>query len=276
MKSAHQIALIVCVAVSSSQIACVASAELDDEEVAEVQQEVIVHNALTRNALTRNALTRNALTRNALTHNALTRNALMGNAFTSEALRDPESRELLSFIVSCALPEDEHVDIEVKGRRYRFRGELGLAPEWGKARGRCDEKCQEWVSACLLSRVNYMGAHVTISLRGNDHALASTRAERRRYDHAEAAYYGNVFLERQRRFACMAPGETSIPRVCGDSLEDCVVDVVGSCDDVCGRPRPDGSFPRCRDREPIRLPFGIRVFPPRTEVYKRAITAFLE
>lgn len=277
MKSAHQIALIVCMAVSSAQTACVASAELDDEEeVGQVQEEVIVHNALTRNALTRNALTRNALTRNALTRNALTRNALMGNTLISEALREPESRELLSFIVSCALPEDQYVDIDVGGKRYRFRGELGLAPEWGKTRGSCGEACQEWVSACLLSRVNYMGEHVTISLRGNDPALASTREERKKYDRAEAAYYGNVFLDQQRRYACLAPGQKSIPRVCGPSSKDCVVDIVGRCDDVCDRPRPDGSFPNCASREPLPLPCGLRVFLPRTEVYKRTITAFLE
>ncbi|WP_437622278.1 hypothetical protein [Sorangium sp. So ce1151] len=249
----------------------------DDEVVAEVQQEVVVYNALTRNALTRNALTRNALTRNALTRNALTRNALMGNSFTRDALRDPESRELLSFIVSCALPEDESFDVDVDGRSYRFDGELGLAPEWGKRNGSCGEKCQEWVSSCLLARVNYLGEHVTISIRGKNDALSSTRRERDKFDVPEAAYYGNVFLETQRRFACLAPGETSIPRVCGPSLDDCVVDVVGDCDDVCDGSRSDGSYSNCRDREPlIELPCGTRIFPPRTDRYNTSVTVFLE
>ncbi|AUX48650.1 membrane protein [Sorangium cellulosum] len=277
MELARQIALIACVAASTAQIACVASTELGDEEaVEEAQQEVLVHNALTRNALTRNALTRNALTRNALTRNALTRNALMGNSFTSEALRDPESRELLSFIVSCALPEDEHIVVDVGRASYQFDGELGLAPEWGRRRGSCDESCQEWVSACLLARVNHRGEHVTISLRGRNEALKATSNEREEYGEAEAAYYGNVFLPEQRRYACLAPGQTSIPRVCGDSLDDCVVDVVGECEDVCDRPRRDGSFPDCRDRNPFELACGLRVFPPRTDLYKSSITVFLE
>ncbi|WP_437689112.1 hypothetical protein [Sorangium sp. So ce176] len=255
------------------------SAELegDDDVVAEVQQEVVVHNALTRNALTRNALTRNALTRNALTRNALTRNALMGNSFTSEALRDPESRELLSFIVSCALPEDESFKVEVGGKSYTFTGELGLAPEWGTRQGSCGETCQEWVSACLLARVNYRGEHVTISIRGQNEALSSTKRERERYDVPEATYYGNVFLETQRRFACLAPGKRSIPRVCGDSLNNCVVDVVGDCRDVCDGPRADGSFLHCSDSEPLlELPCGGRIFPPRTDRYKSSVTVFLE
>ncbi|WP_437812550.1 hypothetical protein [Sorangium sp. So ce1078] len=282
MESARQFALIVCVAVSSSQAACIASTELDgldgeDEVVAEVQQEVVVYNALTRNALTRNALTRNALTRNALTRNALTRNALMGNSLTSEALRDPESRELLSFIVSCALPEDQSFSVDVDRSSYTFVGELGLAPEWGKKHGSCGEKCQEWVSACLLARVNHLGEHVMISLRGQNDALSSTRKERDRYDSPEATYYGNVFLDTQRRFACLAPGEDSIPRVCGPSLDDCVVDVVGECEDVCDGPRRDGSFTNCHDREPIfELPCGTRIFPRGTDRYKSSVSVFLE
>ncbi|WP_437599456.1 hypothetical protein [Sorangium sp. So ce590] len=282
MESARQFALIVCVAVSSSQVACIASTELDgldgeDEAVAEVQQEVVVYNALTRNALTRNALTRNALTRNALTRNALTRNALMGNSLTSEALSDPEARELLSFIVSCALPEHESVEVDVGRKSYFFAGELGLAPEWGKKNGSCGEKCQEWVSACLLSRVNYRGEHVMISLRGKDDALSSTKKERDRYDAPEATYYGNVFLDTQRRFACLAPGKRSIPRVCGPSLNGCVVDVVGECEDVCDGPRHDGSFTDCRDRAPVfTLPCGTGIFPRGTDRYKASVSVFLE
>lgn len=262
MESARQFALIVCVAVSTSQAACIASTELDglegeDELVEEVQQEIVVYNALT--------------------HNALTHNGLIGNPFTSEALRDPESRELLSFIVSCALPEDEKITVEVDRRSYTFVGELGLAPEWGRRNGSCGEKCQEWVSACLLSRVNYRGEHVPISLRGKNDALSSTRRERDTYEEPEATYYGNVFLKNQRRFACLAPGQRSIPRVCGPSIDDCVVDIVGKCEDVCDGPRQDGSYTDCRDRKPLlKLPCGTRIFPLGTDSYKASVSVFLE
>ncbi|WP_437589568.1 hypothetical protein [Sorangium sp. So ce1000] len=244
--------------------------------MAEVQQDVIVHNALVRNALVRNALVRNALVRNALVRNGLTSSALLGNSNTRDALRDPESRQLLSFIVSCALPEEDSLDIRVDGVSYRFPGELGLAPEWGKKNGSCGESCQEWVSACLLARVNYKGEHVMISLRGKNDALSSTKRERAMYDVSEATYYGNVFLDQQRRFACLAPGQSSIPRVCGPSLDDCVVDVVGDCEEVCDKTRPDGSFPNCRDREPFELQCGVRVFPRGTDTYKASVSVFLE
>jgi len=93
------------------------------------------HNALTHNALTQNALTHNALTHNALTHNALTHNALS----------DPDARELLSYIVSCALPANESVDIKVDGVDYTYQGQLGVAPEWGTPNGQCNDRCQGWV-----------------------------------------------------------------------------------------------------------------------------------
>ncbi|WP_437896727.1 hypothetical protein [Sorangium sp. So ce124] len=255
-----------------------ASAELegDDEAVAEAEQEVTIHNALTANALTANALTANALTANALTANALTANALTANSLTRGALRDPVSRELLSFIVSCALPEEDSIEVKVDGVSYSFDGDLGLAPEWGKKRGSCDENCQEWVSACLLARVNYRGEHVMISLRGKNPALSSTKWERARYDTPEATYFGNVFHKPQSLFACLAPGKRSIPRVCGPSLDNCPIDVVGKCEDVCDGPKQDGSFSDCHDREPLKLPCGDHVFPRGTDRYKASVSVFLE
>ena len=97
-----------------------------------VQSAITVENALTANALTANALTANALTANALTANALTANALTANALTANALRDPLSRELLKYVVSCALDEDDELSIRIDGKRTSSRGALGLAPEWGK------------------------------------------------------------------------------------------------------------------------------------------------
>src|SRR4051795_5255527 len=102
----------------------------DDAET--IQAAIMAENALTANALTANALTANALTANALTANALTANALTANALTANGLRDPLSRQLLKYVVSCALPADASVSITVDGASYTFPGSLGLAPEWGE------------------------------------------------------------------------------------------------------------------------------------------------
>src|SRR6185437_10333019 len=66
--------------------------------------------------------TSNALTGNALTGNALTGNALTGNALTGNALTDPNAREVLKYIVSCALPKDESVEFTVDGNTYEYNG----------------------------------------------------------------------------------------------------------------------------------------------------------
>src|SRR5262245_22828632 len=97
-----------------------------------------------------NALTANALTANALTANALTANALTANALTANGLKDPLARMFLKYVVSCALPADETLSMSIDGKKYKFEGGLGLAPQWGEAGGTCDASCQRWVSACVL------------------------------------------------------------------------------------------------------------------------------
>ncbi|EYF01503.1 hypothetical protein [Chondromyces apiculatus] len=217
------------------------------EQVGEADQEVIVDNALTANALTANALTANALTANALTANALTANALTANALTSNALKDPKARQLLKYIVSCALDEDAHINVTVNGQVYGFDGELGLAKKWGKPNGKCDSECRTWVSGCVLSRVDYLGEPVDISIRGKHDALQSSWAERVHFNKREATYYGNIFAKPQQLYACLSPGKHQIPRVCGPNINNCFLDVVGHCDDLCKSPSADGSFPKCED-----------------------------
>jgi hypothetical protein len=238
-----------------------------DEQTGETQEAALTSNALTVNALTVNALTVNALTVNALTVNALTSNALTSNSLVSTALTDPNGRELFSYIVSCALPAQSEVTVKAGGVSYSFDGGLGLAPQWGQPGGKCDEGCQEWVSACLLARVDYLGVHREISVRGQNPALAISLAELFTFPQREATYFGNVFTAPapQRRYACLSPGQTEISRVCGPTLKGCVVDVDAACNRVCGFPTLDGSFPDCQPED------GDRDDP----VYHGSITVFL-
>ena len=85
-------------------------------------------------------------------------------------------------------------------------------------------------------------------MRGDNPALAISKQEAKKYTVGEATYFGNVFTAPapQRRYACLYPGQTEIPRVCGPTIQGCVVDVDASCDQVCGPQRADGSFPDCR------------------------------
>jgi hypothetical protein len=236
-----------------------------DDDTTTVTAAVVVENALTANALTANALTANALTANALTANALTANALTANALTANGLRDPLSREFLKYVVSCALDDGDEVSVKVDGTRYTFPGSLGLAPEWGKKNGSCDGSCQRWVSACVLARVDAAGVKRDISIRGANWALMPEKNELRKYTEREATYFGNLFVKGQPRYFCLSPGQDSNQRVCGDSMSDCPMTVVGSCDDACLFDGIFGGFQFCSDAGQSR----------RGNLYAESITVFL-
>jgi hypothetical protein len=217
-----------------------------DADLTNTRSALLAENALTANALTANALTANALTANALTANALTANALTANALTANGLKDPLGRELLKYVVSCALPDGAAVNVTVDGTHYSFPGSIGLAPSWGGAHGSCDGSCQRWVSACVLARVDAAGVEREISIRGDNPVLRPVPHELRDYPHREATYYGNIFADHEPRYLCLSPGATSDERVCGPSLATCPMTVVGSCDDVCSDLGAFGTFQDCR------------------------------
>ena len=190
-----------------------------------------------------------ALTNNALTNNALTNNALTNNALLSTALTDPNAREVLKYIVSCALPPTSQVSFVADGVSYSYPGQLGLAAPWGGAGGTCNTTCQQWVSACVMARVDYLGAQVLISVRGDTPALAATRSEQNTYTVREGTYFGNIFLANPQRYACVAPGRTGLPRVCGPTTAGCVVENLGSCSTVCDKTKADGAYTKCSNED---------------------------
>jgi hypothetical protein len=251
-----------------SFVGCLAqTGDETDESLGVTQEAAITHNALTHNALTHNALSSSALTGNALTSSALT-----SNASTSAALSDPDSREVLKYVASCALPAGNQLDVTVGGVPYSFPGELGLAPQWGQTNGTCNTSCQEWVSACVIARLDYLGQDVQISLRGSAAALAAPSSETDTYTVAEGAYYGNIFLATPVMYGCVAPGRSGLPRVCGPTTAGCIVEDLGSCDQACGKAQEDGSFPRCSNRNSSAAN-GDSTFQGRT--YDASVTVFL-
>src|SRR5882672_6799307 len=108
-------------------------------------------------------------------------------------LATEDGREVLSFIVSCALPEAVTVlATAADGTVYQFFGELGLASEW------LDHPLREagrgWVSACLLARVDDHGVPQAFSMRGQNKALATTPQEVATFTLEEGAFYGDYFV----------------------------------------------------------------------------------
>ena len=200
-------------------------------------------NGFAVNGLAANGFAVNGFAVNGFAVNGVAGTAVPMSPSAAAIARDPASRELFKYIVSCALPEGQLLTLQDQGVTYTFGGALGVAPGW--LSGPCDGSCQRWVTACVLSRVNHLGQHVEISMRGDNPALATAPHEEQLYTAREASYYGNFFEATPEVYTCLPPDATSISRVCGPSLSGCPMTVAGHCDDVCDGPGRHQTFRDC-------------------------------
>jgi hypothetical protein len=114
---------------------------------------------------------------------------------------DPELRDVVRYVVECALPLGHEITKQVGGQSLVFEGALGLAPEWED--DECDEDCQEWVSACLLARTNVSGQSVTVWMRADHPAIGDgTSLLHPAY---EASFFGNLFADPESQHMCKGP-----------------------------------------------------------------------
>ncbi|WP_165373457.1 hypothetical protein [Sorangium cellulosum] len=214
-----------------------------------------------------NALSFNALSFNALSFNALSFNALSFNALESEAtsaLQDPGEggdlfRTLVRYTVSCALTGTQSFSFswtDGAGTTHEevYPGQLGLAAAWGE--GALDAVGKQMVSACLAARTNRYGVSVVISMRSHEKPLRHDVAEDEldAYAHVEGAFWGNLFAETPCLRACYhepsVPVARSAQRDCAagqldgaGGIEDCgMIEIVGSCQDLCGGLHPPGQY----------------------------------
>jgi hypothetical protein len=250
-----------------------------EEPVDLSQGQLVGSNGLFANGLFANGLFANGLFANGLFANGLFANGLFANglaldgsgtmsAAAADVLRDPAVRPLFSYIVSCALPQGKALNVTVDGQALTFPGSIGVAPEW--LGGTCDSSCQRWVTACVIARVNHLGQHVEISMRGANRSLVVGAREVQQFNVREAAYFGNLFQPIPEVHACLPNGARGIERVCGPSLEGCPIDVVGRCEDVCAGTGTASSFRDC-----AAAPVG-RSEPRTGEVFPQTITVFLK
>ena len=187
---------------------------------------------LSANRLSANRLSANGLLGDALEHVALT-SATLGAAIGPGTLDDAFTRSLLEYTVSCALAPDQFVELDLGTERVIFRGDLGLAPQWGASEGVCDDTCKGWVSACLIARTNAEGESVEISLLGAHPGLDPSAEESEEFIDEEATYYGDLFGANRSMFACVPAGATAPTRTCGTTPASCAIDVVGACETLC-------------------------------------------
>ena len=155
------------------------------------------------------------------------------NPDTSDALNaTDDGREVLAYIISCAMPADVTL-IASDGTRYS--GEIGLAASWLNHPMNDDQ--QRWVSACLFSRVNKFGDIVQVSLRGPHPQLQTVASEVADFTALEGAFYGQYFnVPQLEAYACSGPGNAEAvidDRVCatdgGNGSTECGFTYTGPC-----------------------------------------------
>lgn len=249
--------LFTCLAVVGS------SACTDDLATRSSSHGLVSSNRLAANRLAANRLAANRLAANRLAANRLAANRLAANLATvGDLLKTPDGREVLSFIVSCALPEDVTLVADFEGVHYEFPGEIGLAPEWEHAA--LNLPGQHWVSACLFARVNANDVALPISMRGPHRALETTEEERTGWSVEEGAFYGQFFRPIDEPIvwiACRGEGQASgefgglVDRDCAEpdpahpGLTLCGFQFAGDCGDfapefACEDFREDGTYYR--------------------------------
>jgi hypothetical protein len=166
-------------------------------------------------------------------------------------------RDMLKYIVRCALPHGQSLDVPHDGVRDHLVGEFGLAPDWSHAP--LSESGRRWVSACVLGFVNALGVHVLVSMRGAQENLKATITddERKQFTYQEAAFYGDIFSTAPVAYVCRGRGGSTgsllrSQRVCSDPSEQpsysrCGMLITGDCADVCTSEDPlDHAFSHCR------------------------------
>lgn len=184
----------------------------DDDGLGETTAEINTANRLSSNKLSAQRIAAAHVATGALPHAV---RPLLGSA---------AGREVLTYLVGCALAADDAVTVRTKTEKLTFRGAIGLAPAW-KTRAPTPSE-RRWVSACIYARTNLYGVPIAVSLRGAHPALASTPREQLEHVLVEGAFYGDLFDPvAPTAYACSAlVKETHLPistlpaRACSEPL----------------------------------------------------------
>lgn len=184
---------------------------------------------------------------------------ILGSLANSHELRQTkiidseEGRELLNYLVSCALKEGQKLIVK---ENQPLIGSVGLAPSWLKRALTKTEK--RWISACVLARANFYGKPVRISMRSPlstsdfNPSLLASKSEEREYRLFEGGFYGDIF-DTSKAYFCKSPqfeeNYTRIKkalRLCGKStahdsnVSHCGFIITGDCKNAGFEKSPDG------------------------------------
>jgi hypothetical protein len=244
----------VVLALLASLAACL---ELDDD-LSEDDNELIAANKLAGNKLAGNLIAANKLGTNRIAASSLETRDLMATA---------NGREVMSFIVGCALGSNQSVTLKDPNNiSYTYPGLINLAPAWASRAPTVSER--RWVSACVLARTNLYGLPVNISMRHDSLlALTTTSPERSAYTNAEGAFYGDLFAMPQTWYAC---ANRTWTQYTPNSFRACALSANGSTTDCGFTYTGMCNSSTCSDRN---APFGS--CRGGTTTYAEVVTIFL-
>lgn len=167
--------------------------------------------------------------------------------------------EVIKHLIQCALPEGKSVYSSVTGVIYD--GWWGLAPTWLTTNIASNTAAQEWVTGCMVARLNKTGTHVDILLEGDYTPIQTTEPANSAYWYNEAAYFGNMFNSpttiqpgvpafkafvcRESNLVATCPGDGGQnwvdKRICDDAPGICGLVDVGRCFNPTGSCAPNGA-----------------------------------
>jgi hypothetical protein len=146
-------------------------------------------------------------------------------------------REAYEALIYCALAKDDSVTVQIDGQPVVLDGWLGFAPEWKN--GDCSgESCQEWVTACLLGKLNAWGLPVSI-LFASEYEPHRGKANPADWPFEEGSFYGNLFADVPVGYTCLGRSAKVEPlmqvfRRCAVDPAACMVTPAGDCFDIDG------------------------------------------
>lgn len=220
-----------------------------EEQVGTAESAVAAPNTIFPNTIFPNTIFPNALHPSAISPGALAPSSLpsaqMG-ALEADGEAGELSRALMRYLVNCAFDSTQSFTFawirDGVWQPETYIGGIGLAPGW-ETRGLYETE-QRWVSACIAARVNYHGATVLVSMRGDHAALSMIEGEVDSYDMQEGAFWGNIFASDPYVTACYdaenVDHSRSKKRDCaaghleGTTVSDCgPITRVGPCSGAC-------------------------------------------
>ena len=157
---------------------------------------------LSSNSLPAHKVAASKAAANPLAGSKLAKNTFAANlAGLDDLFATLEGLNLLTFIVSCALPSDVTLLATAPdGSPLEFFGEIGLAKSW--LHRPLNRGGRGWVSACVLARSTNSGVLTVLSMRGPHRALRLDLGEVENYTVEEGAFYGDYFVPEENRIAC--------------------------------------------------------------------------